>query len=126
MMVLAATAIPVELRSPSLATWSLGILPSDVLANVLGYVAVGIVLADLGPFRAVIAAAILSIFAETAQLGMVHRDPSIVDVLANVAGAGVGVAIAWRWQIHLPDLAVNRQSPRIAALLAVMLGVASG
>ena len=47
-MVLAATAVPVELRSPGQATWSLGILPSDVLANVLGYVAVGLALADLG------------------------------------------------------------------------------
>jgi hypothetical protein len=122
-MVLAATAIPIELRSPSLATWGFGVWPSDVLANVLGYVVVGIVLTDLGPIRAVIAAASLSMFAETAQLGMAHRDPSIVDVLANIAGAILGIAIAAHWKIHLPDLAVNRPRSRIAALLAVMLGV---
>jgi glycopeptide antibiotics resistance protein len=96
-MVLAATAIPVELRSLTYGVSGFSIsasLLSDVLANILGYVPVGIVLWDLGPFRAVTIAGIVAIFAETAQLFMVHRDSSIHDVLSNVVGAFLGVAIA--------------------------------
>jgi hypothetical protein len=121
MIVLAATAIPVELRSPSyefsgfsFSAW----LTLDALANVLGYVPVGIVLWDLGPFCAVATAAFLAAFAETAQLVMVHRDPSVVDVLANVAGAIVGMAIASRWNIRRPVLLLSKGKSKIAALLA--------
>ena len=64
MMVLAATAVPVELRSPSHASWSLGVYPADVLANVLGYVPVGMVLGSLGPLRAISIATAISILAE--------------------------------------------------------------
>jgi hypothetical protein len=120
-MICAATAVPVELRSPtyefldfSFSAW----LTLDALANVLGYVPAGIVLRGLGPFRAVATAAFLSAFAEAAQLVMVHRDPSVVDVLANVAGAIVGVAIASHWNIRRPVLLLSKGKSQIAALLA--------
>jgi hypothetical protein len=126
MMVLAATAIPVELRAPHYEPWSFGSfvsLTSDVLANVLGYVPVGIVLRDLGLLRAVAMAAAITMCAETAQLMMMHRDPSLVDVVANVVGAVLGVAIGSRWEICIPTLAVRRGASSIAMLLAVMIGV---
>src|SRR5476649_2835713 len=89
LMVLAATAVPIELRS--LGQVGLGFLlqPSDILANVAGYVPVGIVLGGLGPLRAVVAAAIVSIFAEASQFAIVHRVPSVIDVACNVIGAAV-------------------------------------
>ena len=84
-MVLAATAIPVAFRPPQQP----GLLPSsieayDVLANIAGFVPVGFVLADLGPVWAVMAAALLSLFAETSQIVMVYRTPSLTDVMTNV------------------------------------------
>lgn len=123
-MVLAATAIPVELRSPtydalgfSLSGW----LFTDVLANFLGYVPVGLVLCDLGRLRAIATAAAIASFAEAAQLFMAHRDPSVVDVLANSAGAMLGVAIASHWKLPLPALASSKRSASIAAVLAVIV-----
>ena len=76
-MVLAATAIPVALRPLQLAGWHLfGINAADVVSNIAGFVPVGIVLAALGPVRAAVAAALLSMFAETSQLVMLYRFPS--------------------------------------------------
>ena len=77
-MVLAATAIPIELRLPTYEVSSFSVstnLITDVLANIIGYVPVGIVLWDRGPLRAITTAAGIAIFAETAQLVMAHRDP---------------------------------------------------
>jgi hypothetical protein len=77
----------------------------------------------LGLFRAVTIAAAITIFAESAQLLMAHRDPSIVDVLSNIVGAILGMAIASHWKIPPPTLAVSQRKSQIAALLAVMIVV---
>ena len=122
-MVLAATAIPVELRSPRIDAWNFQVFTGDLLANLLGYVPVGIVLGGLGPFLAISTAAVLTILAETTQLAMMHRDPSIADILSNVVGAGFGVLIASYWRIRSPELRISRGNAQIAALLPVMLGV---
>ena len=125
-MVLAATAIPVELRWPTYEASGFSVSASlvpDVLANILGYLPVGIVFWGLGPLRAAAMAAAVTIFAETTQLAIAHRDPSIIDVLSNIVGALLGMAIASRWKIHLPTLAVSRGKSQIAALLAMMIVV---
>ena len=88
-MVLAATAIPIELRLPTYEASGFSVsanLVTDVLANIIGYVPVGIVLWDRGPLRAVTTAAGIAIFAETAQFVMAHRDPSILDVSLKHCG----------------------------------------
>ena len=126
-MVLAATAIPIELRLPTYEATGFRVstyLITDVLANIVGYVPVGIALWDHGLLRAVTTAAGIAIFAETAQLVMAHRDPSILDVLANVVGAILGVAIAFHWKIRLPQLAVSQRKSLIAALIAATTIVA--
>jgi hypothetical protein len=123
-MVLAATAIPIEPRWPAYAASDFGItatLVLDVIANVLGYVPVGIVLRDLGLVRALMTAAGMTILAETAQLVAVHRDPSIIDALSNITGAILGLAAASLWKIGLPSLAVSRGRSLVAALLAALL-----
>src|SRR5215813_3860723 len=90
-LVLAATAIPIELRPLSAAKPSFSSDDFlDIAANILGYVPVGIVLGELGLFRAVAVAGLISAFAETGQLVMMHRDPSLIDVVSNVIGALLG------------------------------------
>ena len=84
-MVLAATAIPVAFRPLQQAAFRLfSIDAHDIVANIAGFVPVGIVLAALGPARAVMAAALLSVFAETSQLVMLYRFPTLTDVATNV------------------------------------------
>src|SRR5262249_1692993 len=83
-LVLAATTIPIELRHPDFSLLSFSVFPVDVVANIAGYVPVGLVLADVGPFWGILLAALVSIGAEATQFAMMHRDPSIVDVIANI------------------------------------------
>ena len=120
-MVLAATAIPVAFRPPQQPE----LLPSsidvyDVLANIAGFVPVGIVLADLGPVWAVIAAALLSLFAETSQIVMLYRTPSLTDVMTNVLGAFLGVTIALHYNIK-PQLTATTWIGVVAAALSLLL-----
>jgi len=124
-LVLAATAIPVELRPLARATLGLGIQASDVVANIAGYVPVGIVLGDMGVVRAVIAAALISTFAEASQFGMMHRDPSVIDVVANVIGAILGTVVSMRRRIRSPEFRLDKWKAAVAATLAfaLVLGV---
>jgi hypothetical protein len=131
-MVLAATAIPVELRPLGRAALSYDIwaadvvaLVSDVVVNVAGYVPVGIVLAGLGQWCAVLVAASMAIFAESTQFVMMHRDPSLIDVASNVVGAILGAVASTRWKICSTDLRLTSSRALIAATLAVfvVLGV---
>lgn len=121
MLVLAATAIPVELRPLGRATLGLSIQASDVVANIAGFVPVGIVLGRLGLLRAVIAAALISTFAETSQFVMMHRDPSAIDVASNVIGAILGTVVSTRWRIRSPELRINKWKAVVAAALAFVL-----
>jgi hypothetical protein len=116
---LAATAVPTAFRP--LQPIDFGLLghdPADLALNVLGFVPVGIVLAALGPLRAVLVSALLSVAAELSQVVMLYRYPAAADVLANVVGAIVGVAIAWRFP--LPS---TLQLTRRAGIAAIVLGL---
>ena len=120
-MILAATAVPIALRPPQWADLHLfSIDPYDILANIAGFVPVGIVLAALGPVWAVMAAALLSMFAETSQLVMVYRSPSLTDVATNVLGAILGVIVAARYNIK-PEFKATRRIGTVAAVLALLL-----
>ena len=120
-MVLAATAIPVELRPLGHATVDFGVYASDVVANVLGYVPVGIVLGELGVLRAVITAALMSAFAESSQLVMLHRTSSAIDLATNVTGAFLGAIVSAHWKIRSPSFRINRWKTLVAATLAFAL-----
>src|SRR5258708_3742272 len=63
-LLLAATAIPVELRPLSHATLGFNIERYDVAENIAAFAAVGIVLGELGLLKAVMVGALISIFAE--------------------------------------------------------------
>jgi VanZ family protein len=125
LMVVAATAIPVELRPPAhiAPDFHIGVL--NAIENVAGYVPVGIVLASLGPLHAVFMAAGISMFVETFQLVMQHRDPSFIDFATNVIGAVLGTVISSRWGICSAVFRVNSRRALIAGILALgfVLGV---
>src|SRR4029079_4209394 len=120
-LVLAATAIPIELRHPDFSLLNFSVFPLDFVANIVGYVPVGLVLAALGPFRGILLATLIAIGAEATQFAMVHRDPSVIDVIGNVAGAVLGVLVSRQWRIRSPQLTLDRSTAAIAAVMAVAL-----
>jgi concanavalin A-like lectin/glucanase superfamily protein/VanZ like protein len=120
-MLLAATAVPVDLQLPKHLVLSLGIFPEDVLSNIAGYLPAGVVLGDLGVSRAVAVASLMSALAETGQLFMMHRQPSAVDIVCNVIGAALGAMLIARSGMASPTLMVTRRKALVAATLAVAL-----
>jgi len=120
-LILAATAIPVEFRPLGSEALDFGVSVADVLANVAGYVPVGMVLAEFGLARAILAAALLSIFAESSQFVMMHRAPSAIDVATNILGATLGAVLSRRWGVVIPPLGINRGRGLAAAVLGFLI-----
>jgi hypothetical protein len=120
-LVLAATAFPVGLRSPQQVEWNLlNTGPADVALNIASFVPVGIVLATLGPVRAVMAAALISAVVEICQIAMIFREPTVLDVVSNAVGALLGAVIATRWNVT-PQFQVDGRMGGLAAVLALVL-----
>ena len=94
LLVLAATAIPVELQPLPARGPDISFHFFDIAANIAGYVPVGIVLGGLGALRAVGSATLMSGLVETGQLFMEYRFPSPIDIASNVIGAALGVLIS--------------------------------
>jgi hypothetical protein len=118
-LVLAATALPIEFRPLGEAQMSFEVDDAlDIVANIIGYLPVGLVLGAWGWLRAVIIAGVLSTVAETSQLVMMHRDPSWTDIMANMAGAALGVLARAQWRMRAPTLLLHRGTAVLAALLA--------
>jgi hypothetical protein len=112
-LVLGATAVPVEIRPFSLSTLSLGLSTRDVVVNVLLYIPVGMVLTELSAWRAIGFATLISLLAELCQFYAMHRYPSPIDLATNIVGAIVGWGLTRHWRIAAPTI---RLSPRIARL----------
>ena len=120
-IILAATAVPIGFRPPQWAGLNLFMIdPHDILANIAGFVPAGIVLADLGPVRAVVAAALLSVLGETSQLVMLYRVTSLTDVAANVLGAILGAIVVARYNLK-PEFKATRRIGAVAAVPALLL-----
>jgi VanZ family protein len=117
--VVAATAIPIDIGSFANARMHFGWFLPDAIANVLGYVPVGIVLASAGVVRATIVAFLMSLGTEVLQLGMVHRDPSFTDIACNVAGAFLGSACAVALRMTSATITLGRASALGACALCV-------
>jgi VanZ family protein len=120
-MVLALTAIPVELRPGNSVALSWDSDPLDLIANFVGYIPVGVVLTALPFVPAMVIAGSLTVAAETAQIFTMHRFPSYSDVVLNVSGALAGWYIARALGFKLPALTLNRRTARAAALLALAI-----
>jgi VanZ family protein len=124
-MVLAATAVPIEFRPLGGATLRFGLDVPDILANVAGYIPVGIVLGGSGALRAIVAAACVATAAEASQIVMMHREPSLIDVATNVLGAILGLLIGRRWKIRSLGITIGRWRSLAAATLASVLLLAA-
>jgi VanZ family protein len=120
-IVLAATAVPIELRYPDAAQLRFSAYRSDVLLNILGYLPVGLVLATWGPARVAVTAAVFAMSAEAGQLFMMHRDPSLVDVVCNVLGGILGAVVVPRFRRICPALTLDRRTAAAAGALATVL-----
>lgn len=121
-LVLAAIVIPIELLPPGHhSTVDFSIDVSHAFVNVLGFVPVGLVLGEFGVLRAVAAATLMSGFAETSQLVMLYRDPSISDFVTNVIGAFLGAVISAHWKIPSPSFRINKWTTLVAAAIAFAL-----
>jgi hypothetical protein len=123
-LILALTAIPVELRPLDFERIDWGLSLADVVANVVGFIPVGIFLAGLSIWRALALATMLTLTVEASQLIMEHRYSSLIDVIMNVAGAIIGWFFV-RWLgIRVPTLRLNPHTACLAAFaLLVMLGL---
>jgi hypothetical protein len=121
LLILAATAVPVEMRQFGHAKLYFHIFPVDFAANVVGYLPVGVVLAGSGWLRAVAAAALISTIAEVGQLMMMHRDPSAADILANTIGAALGASFSARWRVRSPQVSLSRLTGWGAAVASFMI-----
>ena len=119
--VIAATAIPLELRPHLDPTFTHSLQVFDVASNIIGYIPVGMVLWGLSPRWAVVLAGAMTVGAETAQMTMVYREPSFVDMGCNLCGAIVGIAISMHWQFHSWRLRLGPATGVAAALLGVAL-----
>jgi hypothetical protein len=120
-LVLAAIAIPVELRPLSDATLGFSIEPDDVAENIAGFVAVGIVLGEMGLLRATVAGGLISGLAEASQFFMAHRDPSATDVISNVIGTMLGAIVCRRWRFCSPVVRIRKWNAALAAAMASLL-----
>jgi hypothetical protein len=118
-LVLGFTAIPVELRRFDPATLTLGLNTADLVRNVILYVPVGVVLTRLGLWRGVTIAALLSLFAESCQVFMMHRVPSPFDLAMNVVGAMIGLLVGSRCRVQLPSVRVNAWTGWLSLLAAL-------
>ena len=122
-MVLAATAVPIEWLPHGRNPVDVFIKLGDSASNVIGYVPIGIVLGEFGLLRALIAAALMATLAETLQFVMLFRDPSVADVCANIIGATLGAIVSLLWKIRAPAVTLNRGRALTAAALAAILVV---
>src|SRR5277367_567850 len=121
-LVLAAIVIPVELLPAGRhSAVDFGIEFSHGFVNVLGFLPVGLVLGEFGLLRAVAAAALMSGIAETSQIVMLYRDPSVSDFATNVIGAFLGAVISARWKIRSPSFRVNRWTTLAASAVVFAL-----
>ncbi len=113
--------IPVELRPLGRETLGFSIEAYDVAENIAAFVAVGIVLAEIGFLRAVLVGALISTLAEASQFFIMYRDPSVIDVVSNVIGTIIGAFISRRWKIHSPELRLGKWKAALAAAMASVL-----
>jgi len=122
-LVVAFTAIPIDLRPFDAAAIDYDLDWFDAAANTIGYAPIGIVLARLGSLRAIAAAAMISACAEASQLFSMHRFPSPVDVASNVAGAAIGVFAGRRWLTKPAAVELTARTGAIAAILSAAVVV---
>jgi len=126
-LVLAFTAVPAEVRPVDAGlifrAFDLNLDVADVIANVVGYIPIGAVLAEKG-WMGLVSAAGISFLAEASQLFAKGRSPSVIDLATNIIGAAIGIAICARWKPTATRLTVNAGVAAVALALAVLTSLA--
>jgi hypothetical protein len=123
LLILATTAIPVELRAPQ--AWRFTPDPGDVIANILLFMPLGMAIWRCGQRRALAAGLLISLAVEVLQEFSFGRYPSVYDVACNGAGAGIGAAlVAMVPRIQKIPLRLGRSAVALAAAgITVWLGI---
>jgi hypothetical protein len=124
-LVLAFTAIPLELRPLGTFGWEMNLTRpdvTDIVVNILGYIPIGVALASQGKWLAVAMSTLLSLAAETSQLFTVDRSASLIDLATNIIGSSIGVAIAALWNINRPRITLDRKTALFTGVLALAYG----
>lgn len=129
------TVTPFDLRAPDLSDLFVVAL-DDLFGNLVITVPIGWLLAaSIGPHRAVLAMALVSIGVEASQVVLETRHAALSDVLANTAGAFAG-AVWWHrprgpamanamliaiaaWSVAVRHASPTRPAFMVALLLAV-------
>lgn len=129
-LLVAFTALPSAIRWPDsktlCAALSFDFYLFDAVANIIGFVPLGLVLAGRGWRRALLFGGLLSAGVEIMQFFSVGRTPGLADVVANVAGTGAGMLIAAKWRLRLGDVAVTGPVATAAAIVAVAYVLSGG
>jgi VanZ family protein len=126
-LILAFTAVPIELqpltRQRVAEAFQMGLDVPDILANIVGYVPLGLVFASRGPWTTVALSGGISLLAEMSQLFSASRSPRVLDIATNVLGAVIGLVIVRclrpEWRNRPRRLLVNRRRAVLAATLAL-------
>jgi hypothetical protein len=121
LLILAATAIPVELQAPGDLRLNWEFVPTDLIANVIGYLPLGLVLSRRSIGYALAVSVLLTTAAETSQLFMLHRFPSLIDVTLNLAGAAIGWKLARMLKVPDPMVRLDTRTCRIALLMGAFI-----
>ena len=124
-LVLAFTAIPMELRPPAKGmaeVLDIGVDVPDIVENAVGYIPIGAVLAPLGAGPVVGVATAVSGLAEASQVFTKGRSPSLIDLATNVVGAMIGWGICRRRRIRLPKIPIGRPGAVLSAIFALAYG----
>jgi hypothetical protein len=122
-VIVAFTAIPLQFRAFDydllVGAFHRPLRPSDMVANIVGYIPVGVVLAGRGVASAIALAGSLTVCSEASQLFAVGRIPSATDVGMNLIGAVIGVAVRTLWKNARLRVTIGRVVATIAAVLAL-------
>jgi glycopeptide antibiotics resistance protein len=118
-LLLALTAMPVELRQFDARLLHLQYDMLDLAINVIGYIPVGMLLGRMGLWRGISIATLLTVVAESSQFFMLHRYPAIADMVMNVVGALVGLFLNLRLRCSVPVLPLNPASAFLAVIAAL-------
>jgi hypothetical protein len=123
LVIIVATGVPAQVRP---AVWEHGALDaSDLVANVLLYLPLGLALWHRSLLVVLLVATTLSTSMEVLQVWSFGRFPSAFDLVANVAGGGLGVAVA-RYRVRRKAEAKPHRITLTVLTAGAALGVAAG
>ena len=115
-LIVAATAIPIEFRNPSIDYFAWRFDGPDVFVNILLYIPIGLALRYKRLTYALTVFSIVTVTIEFMQLFYVNRSPSLWDILANILGGTVGWCLVDTYRRFFV------WGPRSAAIRIALLG----